>query len=310
MNLRHACRPWPALALPLLAVALLAGCSKSTAPTPKTPPIPHADADDIVQVIATTMSANNGGWYATIKQLADSLSVPAPNLVAGGRNPYFSVPMTARLGLMNNFQMTYQTATCYMTYNFQAGWLNAAGVPSAHRDTSTHELQALVGLDGGIFASANGLIGTYGCHTYTVTSPTDSTYYATNLGIADQDTVEFSGFLDDSCFASVHSTITTSSSRWWFHDNFVEYTIRIPKPQLVSNPYPAAYQSEVVWTIEAKWLKSQDRNSWYADDIVEARMVFNGTSTATLTLADVIDAPDWTYLYRVDINTGVITRLN
>ncbi len=310
MNLRHACRPWPALALPLLAVALLAGCSKSTAPTPKTPPIPHADADDIVQVIATTMSANNGGWYATIKQMADSLSVQAPNLVAGGRSTYFSVPMSARLGLMNNFQMTYSGPTCQMTYNFQVGWLNAAGVPFAERDTATHELQALVGMDGGIFASANGLIGTYGCHTYTVQSPTDSTYYAINLGAADQDTVEFSGFLDDSCFASVHSTITTSSSRWWFHDNFVDYTLRIPKNKLVSNPYPTGSQSEVVWTIEAKWLKTPARDAWYVDDIVEARMIFDGSPNANLSLADVIDAPSWAYYYKVNINTGVITRMN
>ena len=78
MNLRHAYRPWLAIVLLIMVASLSTGCSKSPAKPVPVLPIPQADADDIAQLVATTLSADNGGWYCLIKSYAESLSVPAP----------------------------------------------------------------------------------------------------------------------------------------------------------------------------------------------------------------------------------------
>ena len=309
MNLQNVLRSRLALVLLVLAFALTAGCSKSpTKVEIKPKPIPHADADDIVQILGTTISADNGGWYFTIKAFCDSLSVPAPNVIANGAGRAWAMPLSARPGIRNNFSIT----RAGVTYNFQVGYGNDSTVTST-RDTSSIDLLALVGADGGSFASQNGLVeSTYGCHTYTTTSPSDSFFAVANIQAGASDTLEFTGSFYDSSFALVHSSIAPSSDRLWFlcgdTPNLFEYTLRILKSRLSSAPYPINDQSQVTWLIEAKGLNSRARNNWSLDHLVEARMTFDGTADATLRLGDVFPDPNWQYVYKVNLNTGVFTR--
>ena len=68
MIVRHARRF--RLAFVLLLAMCAAACSSNRRLTGVDPtPIPHADADDIVQLIATTLSTDNGGWYCAVKAI-------------------------------------------------------------------------------------------------------------------------------------------------------------------------------------------------------------------------------------------------
>ena len=306
MNLRHSHRSWFTLVLLILVAALLAGCSKSPAKPKPPPPIPHSDADDIVQQIATTVSANNGGWYCLVKAFAETLSIAAPNIVARGIHPAstrWSVPFSSRLGLRNNFQLT----KAGNTYIIQVGYLSG-GVPFAERDTSTEDLEALISLDGGQFANANGVTGTYGLHTFALNAAADSTFFVLNLHAGSPDTLEYSGFADDSTFGNVNSPIA-HSNRLWYQKNFVDWTFKIPKNKLAT-PYPVGVESEIHWVIEAKGLKSPGRDDWAFDYIIEAHMIFDGTPDATLSISNVSLDPDWSYLYKVNINTGAFSRID
>jgi hypothetical protein len=109
----------------------------------------------------------------------------------------------------------------------------------------------------------------------------------------------------------VHSTITPNAGRNWYHLNTVDWTIRIPKTKLTSAPYPQAFDSEVNWIIEARGLNADgNRDNFAFDEIVEARMIFDGSPDAFLVLANVTLDPDWAYHYKVNINTGKITRMD
>src|SRR5262245_44825564 len=149
----------------IVSAMLLAGCSKDP-PKPNPPaPIPHADANDIVQAIATMMSADNGGWYFTVKALCETLSVPPPIItLTTAPDRRFSLPLSERLRLMNDFALTRGG----LTYHFQAGWVRNDGSITTVRDTSSVEFDALVACDGGTFANANGVTANYGFHTYVV----------------------------------------------------------------------------------------------------------------------------------------------
>lgn len=307
MNLRHAYRPWLAIIALILATSLFTGCSKSPQKPIAVKPIPQADADDIVQLVATTLSADNGGWYCLVKAFAESLSTAPPVLpVTAGGGERWSVPLSQRMGIRNDFAVT----KAQVTYLLQAGWIRGDGTKTASRDTASRDLESLVSADGGRF-EANGLeLGTYGCHSYALNSTIDSTFFATNLAISDPDTIEFSGFLDDSCFALVHSTfIPGAPGRMWYHSNFADYTLRIPKTALVSSPYPVGTLSEIHWNIEAYGLATPGRQDFGFGELIEARMTFDGTPIGRLELADVSGDPSWSYRYTVNINTGQIARL-
>ena len=307
MNLRHAYRPWLAIILLVLAAMLSAGCSKSPTKVLKATPIPQADADDIVQLVATTLSSDNGGWYCLVKAFSESLSIAPPvlPLTAGGER--WSVPLSQGIGIRNDFAIT----KAQVTYLMQAAWIRGDGTKTAARDTASRDMESLVSADGGRFEGVNGIeLGTYGCHSYALNSTIDSTFFATNLAVSDPDTIEFSGFLDDSCFAIVHSTFMPGASgRYWYHQNFADYTLRIPKTQLVSSPYPVGALSEIHWNIEAYGLSTPGRQDFGFGELIEARMTFDGTPIGRLELADVSGDPSWSYRYTVNINTGQIARL-
>jgi hypothetical protein len=302
MKLLRTHRSWLASLL-IVSATLLVGCSKEPPKVGPPPPIPHEDADDIVQALATTMSADNGGWYFTVKAFCESLSVPPPiiTVVAGG--PGWSVPLGARYGTQTDYSLT----RAGITYQFQTGYIRGDGSVTALRDTASQELAAHV-LGLGTFAAANGITGNYGFITYQVNSPNDSTYSITGL---QSDTLEFSGIADDSLYGVVHSTITPNNGRNWYHLNTVDWNLRIPKSELLTAPYPRGIDSEVNWIIEAMGLNANgDRDAFSFDDIIEARMVFDGSPDAVLTLANVTIDPDWAYYYKVNLNTGKIERLN
>jgi hypothetical protein len=308
MKLPHAHRSWPGLLLLITAAMMPLGCSKS--PTKPSPPKPiaHADADDIAQVLATTMSADNGGWYYTIKVIAESLSTPPPNLLAvTAPASRWSVPLTTRFRTLNDFKITKDSK---IVYNFQVGYVRANGLVTTNRDTTSQELAAYVATDvGGIFSDANGVTGNYGLRPLQIHGATDSSFTVDGLTA---DTLEFAAFMEDSVYGVVHSTITPNAGRNWYHpDNIVDWTLRIPRSKLTSSPYPMGVDSEVNWIIEARSLNANgDRDLFVYDLIVEARMTFDGTEEATLMIANVTLEPDWAYFYKVNINTGRFTRTN
>jgi len=279
-----------ALALITLACASLAGCTPKPV-VQKPTPISHADADDIVQTIGASISANNGGWYMVIKTLCDSLSGPAP--LSAGPGPPTGPP--------NAYSISGGAGP--IAYNMQVGYLLSDSTIGAYRDTSAFDMIADV-VGTGPFINANGVDG-----TYWLAAP-DSALFVSNLQGTPLDTLEFSGTFDDSCLALVHSTITAGSIRLWFHKNFVEFTLRIPKSTLVSAPYPVGPQSEIRWLIEAFVLRSENHNDWAYDNIVEISMSFDGTENAVLSLGDVLPDPSWVYYYKLNLNTGQITRQN
>ena len=307
----HAHRRWLAFVWLILASVLVFGCSSQpTKVGVNSKAISHADADDIAQIIATTVSADNGGWYFLIKAVCESLSVPAPNILTGGPHATLAMPSSSGPGTRNSFSLAVPGSG--ITYNMQVGYVGGRGLTST-RDIASVELDALVSVDGGIFTSANGIEGTYGCHTYTVSSPTDSFFIVTNLTSAGGDTLEFTGQFYDSCFALVHSAIAPNAKpRLWFMgpDNFFDYVLRIPKSKLASAPYPIGKASQINWVIEAKRLTSVARDDWEFDDLVEIKMTFDGTEEARLSLGNIQPYPDWEYTYRVNLNTGRITRTN
>ena len=302
--MKHAHRSWPALVLLVIAAMMPIGCSKS--PTKPSPPKPiaHADADDIAQALATTMSADNGGWYFTIKAIAETLSIPPPVITLVAREPSpWSVPLTSRFKLQN----TYPISKSGINYNFSTIYIRGDNSTTTLRDTTSQSLAAYA--TGVGFMNGNGVTGNYGIHPLVIQGLADTTFTVDGI---QADTVEFEAFMEDSLYGVVHSTITPNSGRnWYFPANTVDWTFRIPKNKLVSSPYPMGSLSEVNWIIEAKSLNGAgDRDAFLYDVIIEARMTFNGTADADLLIANVTLAPDWAYYYKVNVNTGVITRVN
>ena len=273
----------------ILASALLTGCASKSVKV-KINPIPHADADDIAQVIGTTISADNGGWYLVIKRLADSLHVQAP--------------LTSSIGAPNSFTITGGTGP--IVYNVDMGFLRGDQTIATNRDTSSSDLLANVVCAAQPFINANGV----NPGTYWMNAP-DSALFVSNLQDAAPDTLDFSGSFEDSCLALVFSTVSgATGGRYWFVRNFVDFRMRIPKSNLVSAPYPVGSDSEVKWNIEAFGLKSNNPADWGFDDIIEIKMIFDGSPDAVLSLGDVLPDPNWVYYYKLNLNTGHITRLN
>ena len=256
MKLPHVLRSLFAVALLLAAAFLASGCSKSPAkPKPPAPP-PHADVDDIAQMIATTFSADNGGWYFLVKTLADSLAPPAPNLATGRISPYWAVPMSSRIGVRNNWSAT----KAGITYNVVVGYWRAdtLGTVTSTRDTASDHLEANVVVSGGVFANANGLNGDYGYYHADPDAPSDSSFAVFNLQTTAPDTLVFSGSADDSCFANIVSTITPNPpGRLWYHQNFFDFELHLLKSTLLTNPYPV--EGSVDWVVEAYPLGSPRR---------------------------------------------------
>lgn len=309
---RHVRRSWLALTLLILSTALLAGCSKDPSkPEEKRPIAPHYQIDDVAQVIGTTMSVDNGGWYTLVKVLCDSLSHAAPDSVPPeGALWRGSVPLSSRTGQLLDFSVP--TANPGITYNLRVGYWDAGGSVHALRDTSCERLDAYVALDGGSFTIANNGLekGTYGLHAGLTG---DSAFSVGNLRAIDPDTLVFFGSADDSCYALVHSMITVpSSGLWYFQTNFFDFEFSIPKSNLLTAPYPVS--GEINWLLEVFPLiyngHDPARSDFNSDIFAEAQMVFDGSPDAILSIADQLLDPAYLYRYKVNLITGVITRLN
>lgn len=298
------------LILPILTAALLAGCSKSDVTKPTPPPIvPHYQIDDVAQVLATTLSADNGGWYCVVKALAESLAVPAPlPSPAPFATAGWSIPLSSRTGQLGDFSVS--TANPAITYNLRLGYWDHNQLVHSSRDTTTEHLEAYVALDGGVFTQHNGLDGDYGYHA---SVSRDSTFSVFNLREVDPDTLIFTGTADDSCYALVHSTVTVpNTGLWYLHDNFFDFELHIPKNKLTTAPYPTG--GEINWILQVYPLVyngyAPARTDYETDIFAEARMTFDGTPDALLTIANDLFFPAYRYLYKVNLNTGTITRLN
>lgn len=307
-------RCWSALAVLILIPALLAGCSKDPAkPEDKVVPPPQYQVDDIAQVIGTTVSVDNGGWYALVKVFCDTLSHTPPDSVPpelGLLASRWSVPLSSgRPSQLIDFSVP--TANPGISYNVRAGYWDAGGSVHALRDTSCERVDAYVALDGGTFTIANNGLekGSYGLHAGILR---DSSFSVSNLRASDPDTLVFSGSADDSCYALVHSMITVpSSGLWYYHTNFFDYEFSIPKANLLTSPYPVA--GEVNWLVEVFPLiyngHDPARNDFNSDIFCEAQMKFDGTQEAILSISDTLIEPHWIFRYRVNLNTGIIARL-
>ncbi len=296
----HRTRSFSALAFAaaLLALAALAGSGcggKSKQKQGVEPPfITHTDADDIVQTIATTVSANNGGWYCTIKAMAESLAV----------DPLHPVPPSPT-GAGDS--TVFNVAQAGVTYQFTRYFFHGDQSFYATRDTATDHLEANVSADNGTFTNVNGISGTYGLNC-------DSFLFVVYNLHAVYDTLDFSMLADDSVYAIVRSTITPDSARAWYHSGNAfdfEPSIQLLKSTLTTTPYPVG--GEVDWfVIDAAALKSSSRLDVAYDDFAEGVMTFPhpGTSVAHFRLIDTTPDPNYNYDYTIDLDTGEIHRLN
>ena len=310
MILRHA-RPFRLafVLLALLAVSAASCSSKGKVVKPVTTSIAQADADDIVQLLATTLASDHGGWYCTVKAVCETLAVPAPVRLTSAGGGARAVQVSARSGNLGSFSFERGG----VTYLMQNGWVRADGSVTGERDTSSRSLMTLISVDDGAFNNINGINGTYGLHTYALNSPIDSTFLVSNISAVSPDTLEFSGFLDDSSFSTVQSSVRTPTpaARLWYHTNFVDYTLRILKSRLLSAPYPVGSDSEIHWTIQAYAMRgTPDRTDFAYDYLIQGRMNFDGSAEGVLTLSELAAAPSWSYVYKVNLNTGQIARLN
>lgn len=281
----------PALAATavLLALAALAGCGgKSKQKVIEPPVITHRDADDIVQAIATTVSADNGGWYYTIKVMAESVAVAPADFPTG---PGDSV--------------SFARSQAGLTYHFTMRYFHPDQSSYATRDTGSDHLEATISADDGVFTNVNGVTGVYGYHS-------DRDLFVVYNLHAVYDTLEFSNLAEDSVYAVVHSSIDSGSVRAWYHDNALDFepNLKLLKTTLTTNPYPVA--GEVDWfVIDAQALKSASQADVDYDDFAEGIMTFNpnGGPVATFSLVD-IGSEGTHYDYSLNLNTGEVHRLN
>jgi len=314
MTLSRPVYRWLTLAIFAVLALSLAGCSKSTKPqTGRVPSaIPHADADDLAQLLGATLASDNGGWYYTIEALADSLYQSDP--VFG--TPIYSVPADTA---------TFSISKQGQTYNFNLAYFHAAGlVGYPVRDTAASDIESALHIESNTINSPPG-----GHPNYDVTGAPGGT--GASLGLSSDwycnvyqlgsayDAVQFDFIVDDSTFASVNTTVDTSATsyRYWylpmeFNSVYVD-TLKIRKADLHTNPYPIA--GDIHWTLDAYSMKTNSRNindptAYNSEALVEAFMTFNGTSVATLLITDDVDQPAWQYRYSVNLKTGAIARLN
>ena len=282
MKLPHPRRHWLVWSLLALAILSAAGCSKPPKPKPATP-IRQADADDIAQLIAATISADNGGWFFLVKTIAESLSVTPANGAGTPDTTSFSITKGSN------------------TYQFRMAYLNAYQVGYPTRDTSSIELDAAVTCGGGHLLIPGSVDATYGYNS-------DWGFSVYGLR-AEHDTLEFDNLgTDDSTFATVTSTLH-STQRFWYHPaNYVDFytTLKVLKSALPANPYPMS--GEARWLIEAYVMKSDttrdEINGKIYDLFLEASLTFNGTNMVTFRIADIIEEPSWVYVYTINLDTG------
>ena len=53
-----------------------------------------------------------------------------------------------------------------------------------------------------------------------------------------------------------------------------------------------------------------DRTDFAYDYLIQGRMTFDGSAEGVLTLSELAAVPSWSYVYKVNLNTGQIARLN
>jgi hypothetical protein len=302
----------PALVLLALVPVVLAGCSGKGKKPPPRPTIPQREADDIAQILATNLASDQGGWYATVKVLCESLAVTPHSALTYGR------PSMAHA---TSIAGAYSFTKAGVTWNANVAYFHLDNTAYATRDTAVDYLEAYLHGDG-VFTEANGLTGTYGFRNSSTPADTNS-WGLTVFGLgSNADTLEFSGFGDDTCYALVHSSLNTDGPRLWYMGgapptgaNFIDFTIKVPKNALLSAPYPVDATSYISWVIEADSMNGADgasRTDVNHSILTEAEMRFTGVPPGfgLLTIEDIAGDAVYTYRYKVDLTTGAITRAN
>jgi len=311
ISVRLARRFLPVMALLAFVPAMLTGCSPKPSKVPVPPPtISQREADDIAQILATSVAADQGGWYATVKVLCESLSVAPGNLLTNGRPSLAHATAT---------EGAYSFTKAGVTWNANVAYFHLDNTSHAVRDTATDYLEAYLRADQGVFTNANGISGTYGYWNNSTSSPADTNSWGlTVFGLGTgADTLEFSGTAEDTCFALVHSTLNTDNPKLWYMggntSNFMDFTLKIVRSTVATSPYPAAIPENYIhWVIEADNLNgSPSRTDIYKSILTEAEMTFTGVPPGfgVLTIQDNPGDAVYTYRFKVDLTTGALVRL-
>jgi len=253
------------------------------------------------------VSADNGGWFFAFKTVAETLAVPVSALATSPASPAFASASRSAAPLSVPLR-AFTTSTLTMagtTYTFRLGYAHPNLVVTPTRDATADHLEGYVSCDGGVFLHANGVDGSYGFHS---AQTLDSTFIVFNLRTSDPDTLDFEGVAYDSSFALVHSTITPGKGRMWFFDNVMFYSIRIPKNRAATNPYPTG--GSVDWLLQASALNSPSSNDYAYFLTPDVLMTFDGSHVATLSISDGFYAPAYLWRYSLNLDSGVVQRLN
>ena len=124
---------------------------------------------------------------------------------------------------------------------------------------------------------------------------------------ASNDTLKFSSVMDDSSYGTVHSTISTTSIRLWYQQNFVDYELTLLKSQ-VGSPY--AIKGEANWIIDASVMGSTgSRQDVASNALGEGHLILSGTENAVFEVTDSFGVGTTIYRYHLNLRTGAISRM-
>ena len=279
---------WVLLLAVGLALAGPLGCSKSEETIPPPPDMPVEDSDDIAQQIAAMIASDNGGWFFTVQTMAETLAVPIPAAAQARGIP-------GRFRTLNQFSRMQGG----VTHDWRLGYFDNDGFPHAIRDSTVEYIEAGVTASGTL--NANGLSGaTYGLFA-------DSSQYTVDFIAPESDTIQFDVFMEDSSYALVTSSMRANSQRLWYQTNLVTTSDNLlVRASALPSPYPMAGSIEIQITAQIMGA-SGSRDDVQVEWLAEGRLVFDGTDTATLTIAVISGlSPDRNY--RVNLKTGAITK--
>ncbi len=236
------------------------------------------DADDIMQQVGISAALDLGGWMVDLHSTVNS----TPHSPAGLR-----YPAPARV-LRDS---TFTVAGITYTVNYGYVW---SGVPHAQFSDSAEYVEVVLDATG-TFNDPH-LQGSYWHHS-------DFTVDSVNTAFSE---LVINGSVSDSLLSNMHS-IFRGDSAFLFVDNFFSYdSLRVAK-DLGTHPYPLGGSLDML--LDENVLNSLSLGSSIKRGVnAEIFVQFDGTQTPNVTIADDLNTPSAVFHYKLNLQTGVVTR--